>query len=130
MDDKQRILLTEFSHEFVDKMQNAMCVSFYKYGAVKNAYPVNADAIKSLHKRLEMYAETGNTEYLVDVANFAMIEFMHPAHPQAHYTATDSDGSPGRYSRTRGDLTQDDNDTIGLSRREKAKRERERRIFG
>lgn len=38
----------------------------------------------------------GNTEYLVDAANFLMIEFMHPAHPKAHYRATDKEGSPGR----------------------------------
>jgi hypothetical protein len=40
--------------------------------------------------------EPGNAEYLVDAANFLMIEFMHPAHPNAHYAATDKEGSPGR----------------------------------
>lgn len=28
-------------------------------------------------------------------ANFAMIEYMHPSHPQAHFRATGSDESPG-----------------------------------
>ena len=32
----------------------------------------------------------------MDVANFAMIEFMHPKHSKAFFKATDSDGSPGR----------------------------------
>ena len=36
-----------------------------------------------------------NTEYLVDVANFAMIEFEHPAIPGAQLSAMDSDESPG-----------------------------------
>jgi hypothetical protein len=43
----------------------------------------------------------GNAEYLVDAANFLMIEFMHPAHPAAHYRATDASGSPGRVMSNR-----------------------------
>lgn len=93
---KEDVLATEFSDEFVHKMQNAMCVSFYKYGALAEAYPSKLDAVASLKLRLDKYAETGNTEYLVDAANFAMIEFMRPRHPKAHYKATDADGSPGR----------------------------------
>lgn len=34
-------------------------------------------------------------EYLVDIRNFAMIEFMHPAIPGAYFKAEDSDKSPG-----------------------------------
>lgn len=95
----EEILATEFSAPFVRKMQNAMCVSFYKYGAVKEAYPSRVDAVESLKIRLAKYAETGNTEFLVDAANFAMIEFMHPKHPDAHYRATDAEESPGRIAR-------------------------------
>lgn len=73
-----------------------MQVSFHKYGPVANAYPHKVNALESLHKRLEKYAETGNTEFLIDAANFAMIEFMFPAHPNAHFRATDSHESPGR----------------------------------
>lgn len=32
---------------------------------------------------------------MIDVANFAMIEYMYPRHPNAHFEATDSDASPG-----------------------------------
>lgn len=90
------VLATEFSDDFVRKMQNAMCVSFYKYGPLADAYPSKVDAVASLKLRLDKYVETGNTEYLVDAANFAMIEFMRPRHPEAFYKATDADGSPGR----------------------------------
>ncbi len=34
-------------------------------------------------------------EYLVDIRNFAMIEFMHPAIEGAYFKAEDSDKSPG-----------------------------------
>jgi hypothetical protein len=87
---------SEFSPQFVRLMIAAMMVSFHKYGALADAYPHRVKALPSLAKRLEMYEETGNTEYLVDVANFAMIEFMRPAHPKAFYEPTDADGSPGR----------------------------------
>jgi hypothetical protein len=68
-----------------------MVVSYYKYGAIKDNYKIykTIDAIGSLEKRLERYKETGNTEFLADIANFAMIEYMYPQHPDAHYNATD-----------------------------------------
>lgn len=87
---------SETSISFHQGMVDRMAVSFHKYGPVAEAYPEKVDAIKSLVARLERYANDGNTEWLMDVANFAMIEFMHPAHPKAHYRATDSRESPGR----------------------------------
>jgi hypothetical protein len=38
----------------------------------------------------QKYKETGNTEFLADVANFAMIEFMFPQHEKKNYKPTDS----------------------------------------
>jgi len=72
-------------------MYDRMCVSFFKYGLVEKGYPDKVDAIGSLEKRLENYKNTGNTEWLMDVANFAMIEYMRPRHPKAHFKATDGD---------------------------------------
>ena len=34
-------------------------------------------------------------EFLVDIANFAMLEYMFPSFDDAKYTGTDSDKSPG-----------------------------------
>ena len=89
-------LETEFSENFVQLMKNRMIVSYHKYGALADAYPHRVNAIESLNKRLEKYEGDGNTEWLVDVANFAMIEFMYPRHKDAHFEGTDSDKSPGR----------------------------------
>jgi hypothetical protein len=97
---------TEFSEKFVEGMRNRMEVSFHKYGPIKDAYPHKVDAIKSLKIRLDKYEATGNTEYLIDAANFAMIEFMLPAHPEAHFEATDTNGSPGRKWQGGGRATQ------------------------
>lgn len=86
----EEILATEYSEEFDKLRKNRMIVSFYKYGPVKVNYKEGLiEAIPSLEKRLEMYKDTGNVEYLADIANFAMIEFMHPQHPKAHFAPTD-----------------------------------------
>lgn len=85
------ILKTEYSEEFDRIRKNMMCMSYYKYGPLKvNAGEKLVDEIESLQKRIQKYKETGNTEFLADVANFAMIEFMYPSHPNAHYKPTDS----------------------------------------
>lgn len=87
---------SEFSAEFVRGMANRMAMSFFKYGKVADAYPHRVDALRSMQVRLDKYQATGNTEYLIDAANFLMIEFMHPKHPEAHFTPEDSKTSPGR----------------------------------
>jgi hypothetical protein len=92
----ERVLQTEFSGEFVKGMQDRMVMSYYKYGPVKVNYEQKLiNNMESLEKRLQKYKDTGNTEYLIDVANFAMIEFMYPQHKGAFYKATDSSESPG-----------------------------------
>ncbi len=77
-------------------MRNRMAVSFHKYGPVKAVFPHKVSALNSLQTRLREYERTGNTEFLIDAANFAMIEFMHPSHKEAHFKGTDSNESPGR----------------------------------
>lgn len=86
------VLKTEYSEEFDNLRKKAMVTSFFKYGALKDNYSIHKtiNAIESLVLRLELYKKTGNRELLIDVANFAMNEFMYPQHPNAHYEATDS----------------------------------------
>lgn len=96
MPELDKVLETEYSENFDKLRKNRMLMSFYKYGPVRDNYKSrNVDAIRSLERRLEAYRMTGNTEYLIDVANFAMIEFMYPQHTSAHFEPTDSDKSPG-----------------------------------
>lgn len=92
----EAVPISEFSDIFVQGMFDRMAVSYYKYGKVADGYPERLDAIKSLLLRLDKYKQTGNTEFLMDVANFAMIEFMCPKHPNAFFKPTDSRESPGR----------------------------------
>lgn len=113
---------SEIQPSFFQKMVDAMAMSFFKYGRVADAYPAKVDALGSLKLRMEKYEATGNTEFLVDVANFAMIEFMKPRHPEAHYKPTDSDESPGRVwnsghtAQTANTLDRENNRLGGSSR--------------
>lgn len=97
MTEYEKLLQTEYSEEFDKIRKDMMVMSHYKYGWVKDCYETykTADAMKSLQMRIDKYLETGNTEYLCDVANFAMIEYMYPQHRNAHYKSTDSSESPG-----------------------------------
>ena len=90
------ILKTEYSDRFDELRRNRVEMSFYKYGpARKNFASGNVQAIPTMMQCVEKYHETGNTEYLVDAANYLMFEFMYPQHPQAHFRATDSKESAG-----------------------------------
>lgn len=96
MTECEKILQTEYSERFDKIRKDMMVTSHYKYGFIReNANSHCVEIIPTLEKRLEAYKQTGNTEFLADVANFAMIEFMYPQHPAAHYTPTDSSKSPG-----------------------------------
>lgn len=86
------VIQTEYSQKFDDLRKDMVRVSYHKYGpAKKNFAEGRVDAIKSLERKLNAYKETGNIEYLADVANYAMFEFMYPIHPKAHFKATDED---------------------------------------
>jgi len=89
------ILKTEYSKDFDEKRKLLMCQSFYKYGHVRlNFANDNVDAIVVLEKCLEKFKETGNTEYLMDVANYAMIRHMYPKKGE-FFKNTESSGSAG-----------------------------------
>lgn len=89
------ILATEYNTEFDKKRQEAILVSYHKYGPSKENFKKGmVDAIGSLKKNLKKFEETGNTEYLVDVANYAMFRFMYPQGNES-YRPTDSDQSAG-----------------------------------
>lgn len=95
MDKREEIFKKDFSEAFIDKMKNAIEMSHYKYGWAKKTYPELAQAYKCIAERLEAYIKTHNKEYLIDVANFAMLEFLYPAFPDARYSPSDSDKSTG-----------------------------------
>lgn len=86
----------EYSEKFDKLRKNRVETSFYKYGsAKKNFGNGNVQAIPTLELCLQKYKDTGNAEYLCDLANYAMFEFMYPQHPGAYFRATDNGESAG-----------------------------------
>lgn len=90
--DEDEVLKTEYSEKFDEIRKNMMIMSYYKYGPLKDNYKTYKcmNAIENLKIRLQKYLDTGNTEYLADVANFAMLEFMNPQVEGAYYKPTDN----------------------------------------
>ena len=95
VDTREEILKRDFSEEFITKMKNAIEMSHHKYGFMSKTYPELAQAYKCIHERLDLYIKTHNKDYLIDIANFAMIEYMYPSFKDAKYEPGDSDKSPG-----------------------------------
>ena len=92
----------QFSSKFLQGMLDRMAFGFYNYGPVAKNFPDSYDAIKSLSLRLKKYKETKNTEFLMDAANFAMIEFLFPRVKGAHFRSTSRHESPGSVHRKHG----------------------------
>ena len=91
----EEILDKEYSKECDTKRKSAIIVSYHKYGPSKENFKKGmVDAIGSLKKNLKKFEETGNTEYLVDVANYAMFRYMYPQGNES-YRPTDSNQSAG-----------------------------------
>ena len=95
--------------DFVQKMANRLMIGFYRYGPVNK----RQNYLKRLKRSIEHYDRTGNTEFLLDAANYCWLEFCAPSHPDAHFEPSDSMGSRiifqqqprpwERYKQTEGD---------------------------
>ncbi len=111
---------SEFDPNFITQMVNAMMVSFHKYGKVSDAYPLKFDATSDVRARMSKYRETGNKHYLVDAANFAMIEAMHPGRKGgAEWAGNDAADSPGRTTAGGHRMVQETNDGERLTMRDR-----------
>lgn len=86
----------EYSERFDELRKNRVKTSFYKYGPVKvNFGKKLVESIPTAEICIEKYRQTGNTEYLLDAANYLMFEFMYPQREGAFFKATDSGESAG-----------------------------------
>lgn len=85
----------DYSLEFDRLRQNRVEMSTYKYGpAQKNFGEGRVDALKTAELCLAAFKKDGNTEHLVDAANYLMFRFMYPL-PGEEFRATGSDESVG-----------------------------------
>ena len=89
------ILKRECSEQFDKERKYRVEVSYHKYGpARKNFGGGRVDAIKTAELCLEAFKKDGNTEHLIDAANYLMFRFMYP-YPGEFFRPTDSKESVG-----------------------------------
>lgn len=85
----------EYSNTFDTLRKNRVKTSFYKYGSAKDNFGKHlVNAMESMELCVKKYAETKNTEYLCDAANYLMFEFMYPQ-DGAFFAPTSSSESAG-----------------------------------
>lgn len=89
------ILKREYSTEFDKLRQNRVEVSFHKYGSARDNFAGGrVDAIKTAELCIDAFKKDGNTEHLVDAANYLMFRYMYP-YPGEYFKATGSSESVG-----------------------------------
>ena len=89
------ILQTEYSDQFDKERKYRVEVSYHKYGpAIHNFGEGRVDAIKTAELCLDAFRKDGNTEHLIDAANYPMFRYMYPL-PGESFRATDSNRSVG-----------------------------------
>ena len=89
MPDLEVLRKTEWSSDFEQCMRNRLIMGSFRYGRFCDANKWTYDILAGIEKKLAAYRESGNTEHLVDIANYALLEFHHPSHPEAHFQAED-----------------------------------------
>lgn len=91
------VLSSEFSEAFVNEMKHRVEVSYYKYGpARKNFAEGRVDAVKTAEMCLDAFKKDGNTEHLIDAANYLMFRWRYPM-PGEEFKPTGSDDSVGTH---------------------------------
>lgn len=87
--------MIDYSEEFDKLRQNRVQVSHYKYGPARDNFGSGrVDALATAELCIEAFKRDGNTEHLVDAANYMMFRFMFPM-PGERFWTTDSNGSVG-----------------------------------
>ena len=87
--------MMDYSNEFDKLRRNRVEVSRYKYGPARDNFGTGrVDALKTAELCLDAFKRDGNTEHLVDAANYMMFRFMFPL-PGEYFKATDNNGSVG-----------------------------------
>lgn len=83
---------TEWSPEFERLMRNRLLMGALRYGTLEHKRKVGGkwDLVGAVKKKVELYEKTGNLEYLVDSANYCLLEFECGKHPNRHFHALDN----------------------------------------
>jgi len=80
---------TEWSNNFERLMRNRLIMGALRYGKLHAENKPQYNRIESIIKRARKYTDTGNKEFLVDMANFCLLEFEECKHINAHFSSID-----------------------------------------
>lgn len=82
---------SEWSPTFERLMRNRLIMGAFRYGLLseKRTKGKKWDLLEPIQKKLALYEQTGNTEYLVDAANYCLLAFECDNHPAKHFKALD-----------------------------------------
>jgi hypothetical protein len=91
MPDLDSLRQSEWSSEFEQLMRNRLIMGYFRYEPliekIKSRRYKMFDYLKT---KVALYEKTGNKEALVDIANMALLEFVAPSHPAAHWGPLDN----------------------------------------
>lgn len=90
---------SEWCNEFECHMRDRMVMGAIRYGCLGMPGKHQYDRVAEVKKRIQKYETSGNTEFLVDVANMALVEFVEGNHPNKHFKAIDD----GEHAKRIGD---------------------------
>ena len=92
---------TEWSPTFEQLMRNRLIMGALRYGTLeeKRHRPVPYDLIGAIKSKIELYDRTGNLEYMVDIANYCLLEFELGDHPTRHFEALDNHHNHCKYKQ-------------------------------
>lgn len=86
--------------QFIQGMIDRMAQGYHIYGHVlRQEHP--PQSLDCLKLRLKKYKSSKNTEFLMDCANFCMMEFMRPSLKGAYFQPTTKKDSPGAVIKDR-----------------------------
>lgn len=72
------LMSSEWSYEFEELMRLNLVIGAIRYGPLSNQE--FKSYTKEIKKRLQLYERSGNVSFLVDIANFALIEYVKGFH--------------------------------------------------
>lgn len=91
----KRVLEADYSEEFDKLRKNRVQVSHFKYGPARDNFGSGrVDAIATAELCIDAFKKDGNTEHLVDAANYLMFRYMFPM-PGEYFKPTSSSESVG-----------------------------------
>lgn len=77
--------------KFFVLMRNRLKMGRLRYGKHKGQSSYNL--VGAIEAKLKLYKQTGNDELMVDIGNYAMLQFSIGTHPNKHFSAHDDSGT-------------------------------------